>query len=166
MRTLAGTVITRSTAAVVLRNARRYAGIWDWSRYELRNLIPPRISEEQAGRILANLKRNRENSYGFGKRKWLTSRVICGIRGRRYHLRKKHGGACLRSDPMRACPPCPNVRVPWRRLSYDVWDTFVQYITGLDALELAVKDKRRAWKAQRANIERQARGLQEQVSRL
>lgn len=73
VRTPAGTVITRSTVAVVLRNARRYAGIWDWSGYELRNLIPPRISEEQAERILANLKRNRENSYGFGNRKWLTS---------------------------------------------------------------------------------------------
>ena len=46
VRTPAGTVITRSTVAVVLRNARRYAGIWDWSGYELRNLIPPRISEE------------------------------------------------------------------------------------------------------------------------
>ena len=165
-RTPAGSLITRSTVAVVLRNARRYAGIWDWSGYELRNLIPPRISEEQAKRILANLKHNRENSHGFGKRKWLTSRVICGICGRRYNLRKKHGCACVRSNPMRAYPPCPSVRITWRRLSYDVWDTFVQCITGLDALELAVKDKRRAWKVQRANIERQVRGLQEQVSRL
>jgi len=166
VRTPAGTVITRSTVAVVLRKARRYAGIWDWSAYELRDLIPPRISEEQAGRILANLKRNRENSHGFGKRKWLTSRVICGICGRSYNLKKKHGCACVRSDPMRARPPCPNVIIPWRRLSYAVWDTFVQCITTLDALELAVKDKRRAWKAQRANVERQVRGLQEQVSRL
>jgi hypothetical protein len=165
VRTPAGTVITRSTVAVVLRNARRYAGIWDWSGYELRNLIPPRISEEQAERILANLKRNRENSYGFGKRKWLTSRIICGICGRKYIL-KKHGCACPRSDPMWARPPCPNVKIPWRRLSYGVWDTFVQCITGLDALELAVEDKRRAWKAQKANIERQVRGLQEQVTRL
>jgi hypothetical protein len=159
-------VITRSTVAVVLRHARRYAGIWDWGGYELRNLIPPRISEEQAGRILANLQRNRENSYGFGKRKWLTSRVICGICGRRYNLRKKNGCACVRSDPVRARPPCPNVRVPWRRLSYNAWDTFVECITGFDALELAVKDKRRAWKAQKSKIERQVRGLQEQVSRL
>jgi len=47
-----------------------------------------------------------------------------------------------------------------------VWDTFVECITGIDALELAVKDKRRAWKAQKAKIERQVRGLQEQISRL
>ncbi len=166
VRTPAGTVITCSTVAVVLRHARRYAGIWEWSGYELRNLIPARISEEQAGHILANLKRNRENSYGFGKRKWLTSRVVCGICGRSYNLRKKHGCACIRSDPMRACPPCPNVRTPWRRLSDGVWDTFVECITGIDALELAVRDKRRAWKAQKAKIERQVRGLQEQLSQL
>ena len=46
--------ITRTTVASVLRNARRYAGIWHWGGYELRNLIPARISEEQAERILAN----------------------------------------------------------------------------------------------------------------
>jgi hypothetical protein len=67
---------------------------------------------------------------------------------------------------MRACPPCPNVKIPWRRLSYNVWDTFVQCITGFEALELAVKDKRRAWKTQKAKIERQVRGLKEQLSRL
>ena len=166
VRTPAGTLITRSTVAVVLRHARRYAGIWDWSGYELRDLLPSRISEEQAERILSNLKRNCENSYGFGKRKWLTSRVVCGICGRRYNLRRKHGCACVRSDPMKASPPCPNIKIPWRRLSYNVWDTFVQCITHLDALELVVKDKRRAWKAQKASIERQVSGLQEQVSRL
>ncbi|GAG32618.1 unnamed protein product, partial [marine sediment metagenome] len=44
MRKPAGTIITRSTVASVLRHARRYAGIWDWSGYELKDLIPPRIS--------------------------------------------------------------------------------------------------------------------------
>ncbi len=166
VRKPAGTLITRSTVAIVLRNARRYAGIWDWSGYALRDLIPPRISEKQAERILANLQRNREKSYGFGKRKWLTSRVICGICGRKYNLRKKHGCACIRSDPMRAHPPCANVTITWLRLSGVVWYTFVECITSFEALELAVKDKRRAWKVQKANIERQVRGLQEQVGRL
>ena len=67
---------------------------------------------------------------------------------------------------MRANPPCPNVKVPWLKLGYNVWDTFVQCITGLDALELVVKDKRRVWKAQKANIERQIKGIQGQVNRL
>jgi DNA invertase Pin-like site-specific DNA recombinase len=164
--TPAGKVITRSTVAVVLRNARRYAGIWDWSGYQLRDLIPPRISEEQAERILDNLKRNRENSYGFGKRKWLTSRVICGICGRKYNLRIKHGCACIHSDITRAYPPCSSPRIPWRKLSDHVWDTFVQCIMGLDTLELFVEDKRQAWEKQKANMERQIKEVQEQLSKL
>jgi len=166
MRTPAGTIITRSTVASVLRHARRYAGIWDWSGYELKDLIPPRISEKQAESILSNLQHNRENSYGFGKRKWLTSRVICGICGRKYNLREKHGCACIRSEPMRAHPPCSNVRITWLRLSTLVWHTFVECLTSFEALELAVKDKRQAWKAQKSSMERQVRGLQEQVDRL
>ncbi len=161
-----GTPITRSTVAVVRRNARRYAGIWDWGGYELRDLIPARISEEQAGQILANLRRNSENSRGYGKRKWLTSRVTCGICGRKYNLRKKHGCACLRSDPMKASPPCPNVKITWRRLSGRVWYTFVESITTFESLELAVKDKRQAWKVQKASMEAQVKSLQEQIGRL
>ena len=166
VRTPAGTVMTRSTVGNVLRHARRYAGIWDWGGYELRNLIPARISEEQAERILANLKRNREHSYGFGKRKWLTSRVTCGLCGRKYNLRKKNGCACIRSDPMKALPTCPNVTVKWHALSAEVWDRFVEAITSLEALELAVKDKRKAWRAQKASMERQMSALDEQLSQL
>ncbi len=165
IKTPDGTGITRSTVDNVLRHARRYAGIWEWSGYELRNLIPARIPEEQAENILANLKRNREHSYGFGKRKWITSRVVCGICGHRYNLRK-HGCSCRRSDPMLGQPPCQNVTIPWRGLSDDIWHTFIECMTSLDALELAAKDKRKAWRVQRDNIERQVRGLNEQVSRL
>ena len=166
VRTPAGKVITRTTVANVLRHARRYAGIWDWGGYELRNLIPARISEKQAERILANLKRNHEKSFGFGKRKWLTSRVICGLCGHRYNLRKKNGCACLRSDPVLAQPPCSNVKITWHRLSFAVWDIFIQCLTSFDALELCVKDKRRAWKAQKAKIEQQVKVLEEQICRL
>jgi DNA invertase Pin-like site-specific DNA recombinase len=166
VRTPAGTVITRTTVHNILRHARRYAGIWDWDGFELKNLIPARISEEQAERILGNLKRNREKSFGFGKRKWLTSRVICGLCGHRYKTRKKHGCACLRSDPMRAKPPCMNVKISWRRLSDAVWHLFVECLTSFDALELAVKDKRRAWRIQKLKIERQVKTLEDQVNRL
>ena len=161
-----GTVITRSTVAVVLRNARRYAGIWDWGGYELKELIPARISKKQAEQILTKLRRNSENSHGWGKRKWLTSRVTCGICGRNYNLRKKQGCECLRSDPMKANPPCPNVKVTWLRLSSIVWHTFVECITTFEALELAVKDKRHAWKVQKASMEREVAALQEQISQL
>ncbi len=155
-------IITRATVASVLRNARRYAGIWHWGGYELKNLIPARITEEQAERILANLRRNREKSFGFGKGKWLTSRVVCGVCGHRYTLNTGNGCICMRSNPIVTQPPCDNVRIPWRRLSFTVWDTFIQAMTGFDALELCVRDKRRAWKAQRAKIERQVKVLEEQ----
>lgn len=39
-------------------------------------------------------------------------------------------------------------------------------MTSFDALELCVKDKRRAWKAQKAKIERQVKVLEEQINRL
>ena len=159
-------IVTRATVASVLRNARRYAGIWDWSGYELKNLIPPRISEEQAECILANLMRNREKSLGFGKRKWLTSRVICGICGHRYNLRKRNGCMCLRSDPMVSQPPCPGARITWRKLSFSVWDLFINAISDLNALELCIKDKRRSWKIQKAKMERDIKALEEQTKRL
>jgi len=122
--------------------------------------------EEQAERILANLKRNREKSFGFGKRKWLTSRVTCGLCGHRYNLRRKNGCACLRSDPVMAQPSCRNIKIPWHKLSFTAWDIFIQCMTSFEALELCVKDKRRAWKAQKVKIERQVKILEEQVSRL
>jgi DNA invertase Pin-like site-specific DNA recombinase len=159
-------IVTRSTVASVLSNARRYAGIWHWGGYELRNLIPPRISEEQAERILANLKRNHKQSLGFGKRKWLTSRVICGVCGHRYALNTKNGCVCYRSNPMMTQPPCPGVRVSWKRLSHVVWDTFIEAMTSFDALELCIKDKRRAWRVQKAKIECESKALEEHLRHL
>ncbi len=161
-----GKIITRATVANVLRHARRYAGIWDWGGYEIRGLIPPRITEEQAEQILNNLKRNRENSYGFGKRKWLSSRVICGICGRKYKLQVKHGCYCLHADVYRAYPPCPSPKITWHVMDKEVWDTFVQCLLGLDTLELMVKDKRKAWRKQKAKTDQQIKGLREQLNKL
>jgi DNA invertase Pin-like site-specific DNA recombinase len=158
--------LTRSTVASVLRNARRYAGIWHWGGYELRNLIPARISEEQAEQILENLKRNRRKSFGFGKGKWLTSRVTCGVCGHSYALNISNGCVCTHSDPMVAQPPCQNIRISWHKLSPTIWKTFVEAMSDIHALELCVKDKWHAWKAQKAKIERQVKVLEEQLRRL
>jgi uncharacterized protein (DUF3084 family) len=67
---------------------------------------------------------------------------------------------------MVAQPPCPNVKTSWRRLSLAVWNTFIDAMTCLDALELCVKDKHRAWKVQKAKIERQVKALEEQTKHL
>jgi DNA invertase Pin-like site-specific DNA recombinase len=158
--------LTRSTVASVLRNAMRYAGIWHWGGYELRNLIPARISEKQAELILENLKRNRKKSFGFGKGKWLTSRVNCGVCGHRYALNTKSACVCTHSDPMVAQPPCHNIRISWRRLSPTVWETFVEAMSDIQALELCVRDKRHAWQLQKAKIEKQFKTLEEQMRHL
>ncbi len=42
----------------------------------------------------------------------------------------------------------------------------MQCIMGLDTLEMFVDDKRRAWKKQKASIERQKKGVQEQLNKL
>jgi hypothetical protein len=47
-----------------------------------------------------------------------------------------------------------------------VWHTFIDCLTSFDALELAVKDKRQAWKVQKAKMERQVKALEEQLRRL
>jgi hypothetical protein len=51
VRVPTGKLITRSPISRILRNSRRYAGIWDWGGYEISDLIPSRISEDQAERI-------------------------------------------------------------------------------------------------------------------
>jgi hypothetical protein len=99
-------------------------------------------------------------------RKWLTSRVICGVCGRRYALNTRGGCVCYRSDPMVAQPPCYNVRVSWKRLSHIVWDTFIEAMTSFEALELCIKDKRRAWRVQKAKIERESKALEEHLRHL
>jgi hypothetical protein len=47
-----------------------------------------------------------------------------------------------------------------------VWDTFIEAMTSFEALELCIKDKRRAWRLQKAKIERQSKALEEQLRRL
>ncbi len=81
-------------------------------------------------------------------------------------MRIKHGCACLRSDINKAYPPCPSPNITWKRLSYDVWDTFVQCLLGLDTLELMVDDKRHAWEKQKANMDRQIKEVREQLGKL
>jgi hypothetical protein len=47
-----------------------------------------------------------------------------------------------------------------------VWNIFVEAMTSFDALELCIKDKRRAWRVQKAKIERESKALEEQLRHL
>ncbi len=167
IRTPSGKLITRSTVARILRTARRYAGIWDWGGHQIRGLIPPRIYEEKAEKILANLRRNREKSYGFGKRKWLTGRVICGLCvTRKYSLQEKRYCHCTRSEPLEANPPCPNIRIRWQKFSERVWMLLMSNLMNLDVLLLAVAAKQKDWESRRVGIERQIQGIQVRADKL
>jgi len=161
-----GKLITRSTVALILRKARRYAGIWDWGRHEVKGLIPPRISLEKAQVILSNLKRNQEKSHGFGKRKWLTGRVICGLCGRHYRLRDKAGCCCSRAEPLESQPYCPAPRVPWNKLSNRVWALFVANLSQIDTLLPQFEKRCLEWERERADIENQLKDIGMQLSRL
>ena len=90
----AGRLIQRSAVTRVLHNAHVYAGIIRWNGFVIRGKIDPIISEEDVVAIERRLKQNKEKSYGFGKRKWLTSRVFCGACGRRYALDARKGCYC------------------------------------------------------------------------
>jgi DNA invertase Pin-like site-specific DNA recombinase len=161
IRTPSGKLLTRSTIAQILRKARRYAGIWDWGKHEIKGLIPPRITIEKAETILANLRRNREKSYGFKKRKWLTGRVICGLcKTRKYSLQIKRYCHCTRSEPLEANPPCPNARIRWQKLSERVWILLMSNLMNLDVLLLAVVAKQRDWESKRIGIERQLQEIE------
>jgi len=167
VHTPSGKLITRSTVALILRKARRYTGIWDWGGHEIRGLIPPRITEEKANAILANLKRNREKSFGFGKRKWLTGRVNCGLCARKYRLQVKRWCCCSRSDPLEACPPCLSPRIRWKELSHRVWMLFIaKYMMNPNTLLLAVADNRKQWEQQMTRVTDQIEEIERQISRL
>jgi len=167
IRTPSGKLLTRSTIAQILRKARRYAGIWDWGKHEIKGLIPPRITIEKAETILANLRHNREKSYGFNKRKWLTGRVICGLcKTRKYSLQIKRYCHCTRSEPLEANPPCPNARIRWQKLSERVWMLLMSNLMNLDVLLLAVVVKKRDWESKRIGIERQLQEIQVRADKL
>lgn len=167
IQTPSGKLVTRSTVALILRNAKRYAGVWDWGGHEIEGLIPARISMEKANAILANLKHNREKSFGFGKRKWLTGRVICGLcKTRKYSLQEKRHCHCTRSEPLEANPPCPSPKIRWHKLSDRVWNLFIANLMHSDMLLLAVVGKRKEWEQQSASIDSQIKEIEKQVSRL
>lgn len=105
----------KSAVNRVLDHAKFYAGIITWKGIEIEGKVDPIITEAQAEQIRERMSWNKEKSYGFGKRKWLTGRVSCGTCGRRYRLDAKKGCYCNAND---RCSPthCDGPRVGWRQL--------------------------------------------------
>jgi len=118
---IGGNLIQRSAVSRILKNAKVYAGVVTWNGIEIRGRVEnPIILEEVTTIIEKRLKTNKEKSYGFGKRTWLTGRVFCGLCGRRYNLNARKGCYCNGSDKRNPAKcPAPSIGLmELTRLSY------------------------------------------------
>lgn len=158
-----GGPIHRSTVNRVLAHAKVYAGILTWGGVEIRGKIKPRITEAQAERILARLRWNKEKSYGFGKRKWLTGRVACGTCGRKYNLDAKKGCYCNRNDP-RAPTHCDSPRVTWKELQDKVLALVSHTLFNPWTIVFKVLDDRKRWEIQQAELAKKREGMEANLS--
>jgi len=145
-----GAPFRRQSVHKVVRHARAYAGIYTWGGIEILELIPPIISEAEAAQIISRLKRNKEKSLGFGRRKWLTGRVFCSLCGRRWVMdSSKKRCSCRGADRHYYVPPCMAPRISYKTLESQVWRALVEAWTSDDVLVQAAAEQRKAWLSQR-----------------
>lgn len=123
---------------------------------------------EVAETIEANMKRNRELSYGWGKRKWLTSRVRCGICGGSYSLELgKKRCHCRRSNWLeRLAPPCKAPKISYRKLESIVWEALIANIVQPTVLRQKLIELRQRWQEERSIVHRQLSYVEAQIKRL
>ena len=148
--------IHRSAINRVLSHANVYAGHLKWNGYSLLDKVQPIISEEIAGIIARKLQRNKELSYGFGRRKPLTSRVFCGLCGRRYSLDANKGCRCNGSDP-RNPTACCAPKVGLKKLTDCVFEALAWILSDNEALLERTTEVREQWERQAAEIEEKRR---------
>lgn len=111
--TAKGSPWERSSVGSILKNAKLYAGTNSYKDIDIPdNVDRPVLTQNQADAVYARLKVNKEKSYGFGKRKWLTGRVFCGSCGRRYAL----SGRSCRCNGRDAIEKCPNPTFSLKRI--------------------------------------------------
>jgi len=160
--------ITRDTVRKILKHARVYAGYYRWGGLDITGLVPPRISMEVAEVIEANMRRNKEKSYGWGKRKWLTGRVRCGICGGSYTLELgKKRCHCRRSNALeRLTPPCMAPKISYRKLEAMLWEALIANIIQPEVLKQKVSELRHKWGEERNALHHQLADLGDQIERL
>ena len=153
IRGAAGGLIHASAVARVLHNAPVYAGVIKWNGIEIRDKIDPIITEEDALAIGKRLKQNKEKSYGFGKRKWLTGRVFCGTCGRRYALDAKKGCYC-NANVSTSAVRCHSPKVGFKELTILAYGTLIY---SLSQPEVVMKKARIAhddWEREKKGFEK------------
>jgi DNA invertase Pin-like site-specific DNA recombinase len=163
-----GVRITRDTVRKILKHARVYAGVYRWGGMEIVGLVPPRTTLEQAKAIEANMQSNKEQSYGWGKRKWLTGRVRCGICGGSYALElgKKRCHCRRANDLDRLTTPCRAPKISYKKLEAIVWEALIANIIQPEVLKQRLVELRRRWEVERDKLRHQHNDLANQIERL
>lgn len=150
--------IHRSSVNRVRAHALVYAGVIDWDGIKIRGKIEPIITEEEAWTILTQLKRNKEESYGYGRQKWLTGRVTCGVCGRRYWLDVKKGCFCAAND-RRSPISCESPKIGWRELEKQVWHAAISVLHDpYNVVQMAQK-KRQEWESEQWQLDQRKEQL-------
>jgi hypothetical protein len=145
---IGGNLIQRSAVSRILKKARVYAGIIVWNGTEIRGKVEnPIISEAEADVIDKRLKRNKENSHGFGKRTWLTGRVFCGLCGRRYNLNARKGCYCNGADN-RNPTTCAAPSIGFMEVNKLTYGTFVLAFTDPDQFAERMKLIVQGWESE------------------
>ncbi|MFC1926227.1 recombinase family protein [Chloroflexota bacterium] len=140
--------IHRSSVSRVLANAKVYAGIIEWDGIRIEGKVEPIITDAQADRIAARLRLNKERSQGFGKRKWLTGRVFCGVCNRRYNLDSRKGCYCNGADnrnPIR----CKSPKVGLLELSALAYGTMIMALSEPETIIQKAKETHNRWQEKR-----------------
>jgi site-specific DNA recombinase len=158
-----GGKIHRSAVSRVLSHARVYAGILEWNGYSILGKVEPIITEDEANIIAERLKRNKEKSYGFGKRKPLTGRIFCGLCGRRYSLDAKKGCRCNGSDP-RNPAKCPAPKIGLKTLTDCIYEALGLAMMDDEALIKRTAELREKWEKETVEIEGMFRDKKEQLA--
>jgi len=158
VRGASGGVVHRSSVTRVLNNAKVYAGLLHWRENEIRGKVEPVITEGDAELILLRLKRNKELSYGAGKRMWLTGRVFCSICGRRYVLDRRKGCHCNGNDN-RVPNRCNSPKIPLLELNALAYGAMSFALIEPDAVVEQARKTHEAWQEEKHEWE----GLQQQA---
>ncbi|MFC1928237.1 recombinase family protein [Chloroflexota bacterium] len=148
--------IIRDTVRKILKHARVYAGLYKWGGLEIMDLVPPRITIEQAQIIEANMERNREHSYGWGKRKWLTGHVYCGKCGGKYSLETgKKRCHCRRSNRLEYITACSAPKIAYNKLQSVIWDLIMANLCEPTVMKPQLREARQNWQAEQAKLGQQ-----------
>jgi len=140
----------------------RAIGLQFWDQNKIKGKVEkPIITEDLASIIAEKLKRNKELSYGFGKRKPLTGRTFCGLCDRRYNLDAKKGCYCNGSDP-RNPNRCSAPRVGLKKLTNLAFGAVFTALMDNQALVKRSAELRERWEKETAEVARQLRDKESQ----